>query len=51
MRASGQSSESRLTRIQQLDNAEQRPIIFICHSLGGIITKRVHLIRSHKEES
>ncbi len=25
----------------QLDNATQRPIVFICHSLGGIIVKRV----------
>lgn len=25
----------------QLEGAPERPIIFICHSLGGIIVKRV----------
>jgi len=26
---------------RQLDKAARRPLIFICHSLGGIIVKRV----------
>lgn len=31
-----------LTKLSQLNDAIERPIIFICHSLGGIIVKRVN---------
>ena len=30
---------------RELEDAEERPIIFICHSLGGIIVKRVSPLR------
>lgn len=30
---------------RELENAAERPIIFICYSLGGIIVKRVSLLR------
>ncbi len=29
--------------INQLEGMSEKPIIFICHSLGGIIVKRVSL--------
>jgi hypothetical protein len=28
------------TNFKQLEDANDRPIIFLCHSLGGIIVKR-----------
>lgn len=38
-----------LTDTQQLENAMERPIVFICHSLGGIIVKRVRHLNSGPE--
>jgi len=39
--ASGRGRKSDIYKSEQIENALNRPIIFLCHSLGDIVVKRV----------
>ena len=41
-----QTLVAELVADRELEDASERPIIFICHSLGGIVVKRVCRIQS-----
>ncbi|CAI6339178.1 unnamed protein product [Periconia digitata] len=48
--AQAQTLVAELTANRQLDNASTRPIIFVCHGIGGLLVKRA-LVHSNSKRS